>query len=600
MSPDSEARPEADDVAACDAEKSRIAAAPEQLHGVDLSLPQRLHVSSLIFEIISNIRRYIIPAVVGIVGAARGANWGAGIAIFVFAISLLATLVRYFTLRYRISGTDLVISEGLLFRRLRSVPIRRIQNVDLTQNPLHRLFGVAEVRIETAAGTEPEATLRVLTGSQIEELRAAIFRGVATSPGHSLTGDAKTAPIPAASHPWNAPTTTHAFPTHAGSPETQIPHTQIPEQQIAEAQEKPHVAIPRLVYKISLRELVLAGMASNRGMVLLGIALGFFFQGDFEDRIDIEAWEGVVPVTQGPGQLALLIALAFVALMLLLRLLGIGWYILRFFGYQLTEQGDDLRISCGLFTKVSATVPRKRIQLISIHRSLIMRWLHLATIRIETAGGAGSENENAAATVSRRWFLPVVQEAEIGRVIEVLRPGTAQAFESSQPDAQPRSLPDGPQAAAESGLQWHGLAPLAERRLLRLGVLFSLLLSLAGWFAWHAWGLLAGPLFLPLAVLLARKKARSRKFARTAWGVAYQSGWLTRKLSLSFYDRMQTLSVSQSPFDRRWNMASLSIDTAAAGPADHAIDVSYLDAEFAFHQFEELQHLAASHRPQWT
>ncbi|MCR9291933.1 MAG: PH domain-containing protein [bacterium] len=595
MSPDSEARPEADDVAACDAEKNQIAAAAEQLHGVDLSLPQRLHVSSLIFEIISNIRRYIVPAVVGIVGAARGANWGAGIAIFVFAISLLATLVRYFTLRYRISGTDLVISEGLLFRRLRSVPIRRIQNVDLTQNPLHRLFGVAEVRIETASGTEPEATLRVLTGSQIEELRAAIFRGVAASPGHPLTEDANAAPIPAASHPWNAPTTTHTFPTHAASPEKQIP-----EQQIAEAQEKPHVAIPRLVYKISLKELVLAGMASNRGMVLLGIALGFFFQGDFEDRIDIEAWEGVVPATQGPGQLALLIALAFVALMLLLRLLGIGWYILRFFGYQLTEQGDDLRISCGLFTKVSATVPRKRIQLISIHRSLIMRWLHLATIRIETAGGAGSENENAAATVSRRWFLPVVQEAEIGRVIEVLRPGTALAFESSQHDAQPRSLPNSPQAAATSGLQWHGLAPLAERRLLRLGVLFSLLLSLAGWFAWHAWGLLAGLLFLPLAILLARKKARSRKFARTAWGVAYQSGWLTRKLSLSFYDRMQTLSVSQSPFDRRWNMASLSIDTAAAGPADHAIDVSYLDADFAFHQFEELQRLAASHRPKWT
>ena len=93
-------------------------ASGEQLRGIDLSLPQRLHVSSLIFEVISNIRRYIVPAVVGIVGAARGGSWGAGIATFVFAASLLATLVRYFTLRYRISGTDLVISEGLLFRRL--------------------------------------------------------------------------------------------------------------------------------------------------------------------------------------------------------------------------------------------------------------------------------------------------------------------------------------------------------------------------------------------------------------------------------------------------------------------------------------------------
>ena len=244
---------------------------------------------------------------------------------------------------------------------------------------------MAEVRIETAAGTEPEATLRVLTSSQIDELRAAIFSGDVASPALVPTADGTLGSFTETASQTTVSTTTNPVGTDYSNTSTT---TQAPQSTGVS-----NVSNARLVYAISLRELVLAGMASNRGMVLLGIALGFFFQGDFEDRVDMEALEGALPVTQGIGQWVLLIVLAFIALMLLLRVLGIGWYILRFFGYQLTEQGNDLRISCGLFTKVSATVPRQRIQLISIHRSLLMRWMQLATVRIETAGGAGSENE---------------------------------------------------------------------------------------------------------------------------------------------------------------------------------------------------------------
>jgi putative membrane protein len=104
---------------------------------------------------------------------------------------------------------------------------------------------------------------------------------------------------------------------------------------------------------------------------------------------------------------------------------------------------------------------------------------------------------------------------------------------------------------------------------------------------------------LPLLSLLAMKKSQAMRYARTDWGVAYRSGLWTRKLSFAFYDRMQTISFNQSPFDRRWNMAGISVDTAAAGPADHLVDVAYLDAAFAQQQFRELQSMAARHRPSW-
>jgi putative membrane protein len=295
--------------------------------------------------------------------------------------------------------------------------------------------------------------------------------------------------------------------------------------------------------------------------------------------LDVELIGDQLRAQDNPWQIALVTIIGFLVLMFALRLLGIAWYVMRFYDYRLMRHGNDLRISCGLFTKVSATVPRQRIQFISVHRPWLLRCFGLASIRIETAGGAGSENENAAATVSRRWFLPVVAEMEVNRILKALRP-----------ELEWNS----------AAVNWQGVSPLTTRRLARLALVFCLLLSLIGLAFYRSLGWLAGPIVFPFLLALAVRKSRSKKYARTEWGIAYQSGIFNRKLSFSFYDRIQGIQLSQSPFDRRWRMATLAVDTAAAGPAEHAIAVRYLDQEFAIRQFDELQAAAAHHRPTWA
>jgi putative membrane protein len=522
-----------------------------------LSEPAFLHPSSIFFEVVSHVRKYLIPAVFAVYSAASGGIFGSGLAVVVFGGALVATLVRYFTLRYRIHENDFIVTEGLLFRRVRSVPIRRIQNVDLVQNIVHRMFGVAEVRIETASGTEPEAILRVLTRRQIEELRAAIVGGANMLPilAHQALGV-------------DDGDSTIAGPT------------------------VPEIATIKIIHRISLKQLALAGLASNRGTVFLGVLAGLYFQSQYSwdptsnsqgkyrewFRINSEAIGNLLPKFDTPGGYALTVSLGLLVLFSCLRLFGIAWYILRFYDHQLTRQANELRISCGLFTKLSATIPRKRIQFISVHRSLLMRWMKLASIRIETAGGGGKQGEDAAATVSRRWFLPVVAEEDVNRLLAELRPGM------QWDDAQ---------------VTWHAVSPLTGRRLTRFALLFSILLSLIGGIAIPPWGASVGLVSFPILAFRAHKKSRSMRFSRNTWGVAYRSGLLTRKLSFAFYDRIQTVHWKQSPFDRRWKMASLFIDTAAAGPAGHLIDVVYLDAEFARAQFQDLQLATALNRPSW-
>ncbi|GAA3556297.1 hypothetical protein GCM10022419_040890 [Nonomuraea rosea] len=57
------------------------------------------------------------------------------------AIVGLAGVARWGSTRYRVTGEHFDVRSGVLVRRLRSVPLTRIRNVDLTATPVHRVLG---------------------------------------------------------------------------------------------------------------------------------------------------------------------------------------------------------------------------------------------------------------------------------------------------------------------------------------------------------------------------------------------------------------------------------------------------------------------------
>ena len=73
-----------------------------------------------------------------------------------------------------------MIQSGLIFRNERHIPYARIQNLDAVQNVVHRLLRVIEVRVQTGAGAEPEATISVLPAAALDEMRRRVFAREAT------------------------------------------------------------------------------------------------------------------------------------------------------------------------------------------------------------------------------------------------------------------------------------------------------------------------------------------------------------------------------------------------------------------------------------
>ena len=149
----------------------------------------------------------------------------------------------------------------------------------------------------------------------------------------------------------------------------------------------------------------------------------------------------------------------------------------------------------------------------------------------------------------------------------------------------------------ESEIPFRPLADRASTRLTRIAIFFSVVIVLIGLAISRPLGFIPGLVVLPVAIYWARRQSEAMRYARTEQAVIYRSGLITRKISITFFEKIQTLEVSQSPFDRRWSMARLTVDTAAAGPAEHRISVPYLDAEFAQEEFQSLREKTGANQP---
>ncbi|MFI7122768.1 PH domain-containing protein [Amycolatopsis sp. NPDC049868] len=124
-----------------------------------------------------------IPTTAAIVGG--GARFWVALAwvvaggVVLVAGGVLADLFYWKGVRYRVTPERLETAFTLVFRSRKSLQRERIRNVDLTANPLHRLFGVAVVTIGTGShesGGQGRIKLNPVSRAEAERLRADLLR----------------------------------------------------------------------------------------------------------------------------------------------------------------------------------------------------------------------------------------------------------------------------------------------------------------------------------------------------------------------------------------------------------------------------------------
>ena len=124
---------------------------------------------------------------------ARGLVFAVAVgAIVAWGLSIAGAVLTWSNFELRRDGDRLSIAHGLLDRRRRSVPLARLQAVTVRETPLRRLFGLAEVRFESAgwAGSAGEAGVLVplLRLAEAPAFVAAATPGFAPPPALALSG----------------------------------------------------------------------------------------------------------------------------------------------------------------------------------------------------------------------------------------------------------------------------------------------------------------------------------------------------------------------------------------------------------------------------
>lgn len=467
---------------------------------------RRLHPWSWLFALLSGLRQFIVPLLV-LMFAGRGdeGEFWQWLPLLGVAGIALVSVWQYFTYRYRIDADSVVVRSGLLHRSLRQIPFARIHNVAINRSPLHRLFGVADVKLESAGGNKPEAHMQVLTHADALALEALVRRHAGAAAARSPS-DAGTDAVAAAG--------TGAEPS-------------------------------RLLLALPAGEIVRLGLISNRGMVVLAATVALLAQSSRElfrqllDRIGHNLF-GYARSHAFDVLDYLLAAVGLVlGLVLLLRLLSISLAFVQYHGFRLEQSGRRLTVERGLFSRLRSSAPRRRIQAWTLVESVLHRLFGRRSLRVDSAvtGGSGGEQQQRGL----RELAPVASPAQCDALVQVLLP-----------------------TAQWPPTQWQSLHPRAWWRLALPGAVWALLLAVV--LGWHfgAWGLL-GVVWLGWAVFVARQHARRAGFSFDGNLIAVRGGWWSRYWRWAEVDKLQALRLSRGPLDRRLGMASLWLDTAGAG-----------------------------------
>ncbi|MGO1768314.1 MAG: PH domain-containing protein [Microbacterium sp.] len=125
-----------------------------------LDLDGRWHQISPKYVVSQTVQNAIFVVIVVIAGVVAQLIWSRPwVWIPVGAIVLITLIVQIIlprqarALGYMLRGDDLVFRKGILWQRMVAVPYGRMQLVDITHGPMDRAFGIAKLKMITAAAT---------------------------------------------------------------------------------------------------------------------------------------------------------------------------------------------------------------------------------------------------------------------------------------------------------------------------------------------------------------------------------------------------------------------------------------------------------------
>ena len=474
----------------------------------------RIHTLTILIEL-SRVARQMLLAIIFVVyslvtgSGGSGDFFGEGIAAIVGGLVLIPAVLRYLTFGYAVQDGNLYIKEGIVTKKQRTIPLDRIQNINLTRSWLHRILGLVDLDIETAVSAKAEARISALSEEDARVLRA------------RLLGERPT-------------------------------HTSFVNEERAKD----------VVYKVTNKELFLAGASENKLGTIIGALLGLQIIGQraIEKFVEDAVKAGRTP--DMPQSNWLLWTVGIIIMLFIGWVFSIGSTFVKYYGFELVRAGDRLRRTYGMINHVENVLPTKRVQTMVFVENLLQRMLKICKVMVSTAGGFGGSDK---------------QHTEPGGKVDVLPVLTPVLQIGAFPEIAQLIFP---------GKDLVGIArnPVGEKtvfRYIRSSILPSLIVAGGTAYFTRYWAI---AIFFGLLGLATLNGFLHKKFAY--WGDAdgiwvSALGWLKRTKKFIPAEKVQAVIVRQSPAQRAFGLAT--VDMVSASPLFQNVefdDVTTTDAKY--------------------
>ena len=475
---------------------------------------RRLDPRVLAIRPVEGLVRAAIPILaIFVSGRNDGPNQWISLAIAVFVV--LVGLSHWFTTTYRIGDSQVELRTGLLRRRHLAVPLDRVRSVDATASPMHRVLGVAVVKIGTGRqdkGRHDELRLDAVSAAEAQALRARLLhRSAAPSP--------------------------------------------LPGERLEPAEVEPSEVVLSAFDPAWVRfaPFTLSGLAT------VGAVTGYVFHLLNEAHINPDQ-VGQVRSTAtllARTPVALDAVVVVVVLLVLAATFSTAGYLLAFWGFRLTRHpGGTLRVQRGLLTTRSVTLEERRLRGVEVREPLLLRVVGGARC-IAIATGL---RENRGSDKGGELLQPPAPLAQAHRVAALVLGGidpTGGALRAHGPDAQRRRY------VRALGI---ALATVTVLVLLRV---------VAGFPDWPWWLSL---LLLPGAVWLAGDRYRALGHGIVDGYLVRRLGSIDRRTAALRCDGIIGWRIHQSFFQRRVGLVTLVATTAGGHGAYEVPDVASAEA----------------------
>ncbi|MEV0892068.1 PH domain-containing protein [Promicromonospora sp. NPDC050262] len=286
---------------------------------------------------------------------------------------------------FAVGAETVHLRRGILFRQQRHARLDRLQSVDIRQPLVARFFGLCELTLETAGGTDSGVAIGFLKGADADELRAELL---ARAAGLKVGGTRQVADA-------------------ARAPSDAVIDGAVPEgtEQVAAAQDAGQPVRP-----------VRAASLEAPQVPVLTVPLGRLIASVVRSgaMITLLLWAlGVVVVMIVTGEFAVISAS-------LPAVLGAGGYLFNRltgeFDFRVAISPDGVRLRHGMLETRSQTIPPGRVQAVRLVQSLLWRDRDWWRVQVNVAGyGGESEEKNSV-------LLPVGTREEALTVLSLVLP----------------------------------------------------------------------------------------------------------------------------------------------------------------------------------